>query len=227
MPLSPAQPALLPWYVLVLMFYAAEVAVVHIQFRREVHTFSLSEIPFVIGLFFATPVDFVLANVIGAFGALLIHRRQAPHQARLQHQPVRPRCRAGRDPLPPMRGASLTMTSTEWFAALGATAAMNVIGIATIAAAIGLSEGRLEVPKLAAGRRFGLMVGMTNAVVVLAAITFLWNDPGAVDPRPAGAGALSRLSRLHLRTREAREPRIPVRVDVDPAAHARTRRGPR
>ena len=68
----------MPWLALAALFYAAEILVVHFQFRREIHTFSLSEIPFVLGLLFATPVEFVLANVIGAALALVIHRRQAP-----------------------------------------------------------------------------------------------------------------------------------------------------
>jgi len=205
LPLTPAQPAILPWYVLALLFFGAEVLVVHFQFRREVHTFSLSEIPFVIGLFFATPVDFVLANVLGAFAALLIHRRQAPIKLAFNTSQFALGATVGVTLFHLLRGASVTMTSTEWFAALSATAAMNLIGIATIAAAIALSEGRLEVPKVLQVVRFGLMVGITNAVVVLAAITFLWNDPAALWILGVPALALYLAYRAYISEREKHE----------------------
>ena len=44
-----------PWPVLALGFLAAEAKVIVVHFRRETHSFSLSEIPAVIGLFFLTP----------------------------------------------------------------------------------------------------------------------------------------------------------------------------
>ena len=40
-------PGHIPWWVLIPMFFGAEVFVVHIQFRRDAHSFSLSELPLV------------------------------------------------------------------------------------------------------------------------------------------------------------------------------------
>ena len=52
--------------------------VVHIQFRRDAHSFSLSELPLVVGFFFAPPLTVVLSMVAGTALALTIHRRQSP-----------------------------------------------------------------------------------------------------------------------------------------------------
>src|SRR4051812_7226485 len=41
-----------PWWALAIMFYLAEVYVVHLQIRRDAHSFSLSELPIVLGLYF-------------------------------------------------------------------------------------------------------------------------------------------------------------------------------
>ena len=46
-------------------FCACEVAVVHYDFRRQAHSFSLFELPLSFGLFFAAPSDVVLATVVG------------------------------------------------------------------------------------------------------------------------------------------------------------------
>ena len=37
-----------PWFVLVMMFGVAERAVFHLRFRKDAHSFSLSEIPLVL-----------------------------------------------------------------------------------------------------------------------------------------------------------------------------------
>ena len=71
-------PITLRWWVLMPLFYVAEIAVVHIRFRREAHSMSLNEIPLVLGLFFAAPAELVVAQVAGALLVLTIHRRQPP-----------------------------------------------------------------------------------------------------------------------------------------------------
>src|SRR5687767_3623719 len=50
-----AAPFHIPWWVLAVLFYLAEVFVVHIQFQRDAHSVSLGELPLVLGLFFAGP----------------------------------------------------------------------------------------------------------------------------------------------------------------------------
>src|SRR5580704_5837152 len=71
-------PREIPWWVLIPLFCAAEVFVVHIQFRRDAQSFSLSELPLVVGFFFAPPLVVVLSMVAGTALALSIHRRQSP-----------------------------------------------------------------------------------------------------------------------------------------------------
>ena len=68
----------LPWVGLVVLFVFTEIAVVHINIGRDAHTISFAEIPFVLGLFLATPNTVVTARVIGAAVALLWHRKQPP-----------------------------------------------------------------------------------------------------------------------------------------------------
>ena len=66
----------IPWLVFAVAFALAELKVVDVHFRRETHSFSLSEFPAVIGFFLLSPTDYLLAVFVGAGLALLVQRRQ-------------------------------------------------------------------------------------------------------------------------------------------------------
>jgi hypothetical protein len=66
----------LPWVVWAAAFAASEVLVVHVQWQRDAHTFSISDLVLAAGFFLAAPRDLVLALVVGAGAALWLHRRQ-------------------------------------------------------------------------------------------------------------------------------------------------------
>lgn len=67
-----------PWLVMVVAFFVAESAVIHLQFRRDAHSFSMSEVPLIVGLFFLDPFYLITAQFVGYFAALGLVRRQAP-----------------------------------------------------------------------------------------------------------------------------------------------------
>jgi len=68
----------LPWWVMAPVFWAAEAQVIHFHFRRGAHTFSLNELPLVVGFFLANPLELVIAQAIGSAAALAINRHQPP-----------------------------------------------------------------------------------------------------------------------------------------------------
>jgi diguanylate cyclase (GGDEF)-like protein len=72
----PSQPTI-PWWALAAMYALAEALVVHLAVGRETHSFSLNEVPLVLGLFLATPGDLLLGQAVGAGLALAIHRRNS------------------------------------------------------------------------------------------------------------------------------------------------------
>jgi diguanylate cyclase (GGDEF)-like protein len=169
-----------PWWSLAAMFLLAEVYVVHLQFRRDAHSFSLGEVPLVLGLFFASPVQLVLAQLIGIFAALVFHRRQSPLRLlfNLGHFFIEG-ClaviifgyvvRLG-EPI----GAA------GWAATFIATSVTSLIGVLMILLAIGLSEGRFDWKALPKTAGLGLLVTAANTSLALIAVTILWQDPMAV-----------------------------------------------
>ena len=58
-------------------FALAETLVVHLELRNEAHTFTLVEVPLLLGLFFASPGDLILGRLLGEGLILALRVRQA------------------------------------------------------------------------------------------------------------------------------------------------------
>jgi diguanylate cyclase (GGDEF)-like protein len=169
-----------PWWSLAAMFLLAEIYVVHLQFRRDAHSFSLGEVPLVLGLFFATPVVLVLAQLTGICLALAFHRRQSPLRLLFNlghffiegclaviifHYVVR---------------LGEPIGAAGWAGTFIATSVTSLIGVLMIMMAIGLSEGRFDWKALPKTAGLGLLVTAANTSLALIAVTILWQDPMAV-----------------------------------------------
>jgi hypothetical protein len=66
----------LPWPALAGLFAASVALRIHPQFRREVHSVTLMELPLVLGLHFIHPTGLVLARLAGSVPNLVLHSRQ-------------------------------------------------------------------------------------------------------------------------------------------------------
>jgi diguanylate cyclase (GGDEF)-like protein len=68
----------LPWWAIALAFAATETFVLNIQVRRETQALSLSEIPLVLGLFFASPLSLLAGRLLASAVVMIGHRRSPP-----------------------------------------------------------------------------------------------------------------------------------------------------
>ncbi|HEY5650932.1 MAG TPA: ATP-binding protein [Acidimicrobiia bacterium] len=75
---APTASPRLAWPIVALGFYFAEIAVLHLRFRRDAQSFSMSEIAITVGLFFATPAAMLIGQFVGNAVALIVNRRQPP-----------------------------------------------------------------------------------------------------------------------------------------------------
>ena len=176
-PADPDRPFLIPWPIAALAFYLGEVNVVVIHFLRERHSFSLSELPGVIGLFLLTPTDYCLA----------LHgrrRRRAPDrptpagdQARLQLRPVRGLAVVAPSVFHTIAGPHDPPGPQEWLAAFASSGATAVLGAVLVATVISLSGGAPQFKKLPEMIGFSGMVAMANTSLALLAVMVLWIDP--------------------------------------------------
>jgi signal transduction histidine kinase len=161
------------------MFALAEMSVVHFQLRREAHSFSLSEIPLVLGLFFTSPRGLLAAQLLGAAVALIVHRRQSPTKVafNLGHFCLEAGLAAvvfnvvvHSDPIGP----------SGWVATFLAVTTTTVVGAAAITAAISLSEGRLQLQAFPQRAWFATIVASANACVALIGVNIMWLAPQAL-----------------------------------------------
>ena len=173
-------PVHVPWPILAIAYLAAETKVILVHFRRETHSFSLSEVPAVIGLFFVTPNEYLLAVLVGSGVALLVTARQslvkvAFNLANFALIGVVTLAVFYRIATP-----GGTPDPVDWLAAFGAMIVPVVIGALTIATAISLSGGAPQFQKLPEMIKFGLVVALANTSLALLAVSVMWVNLSAV-----------------------------------------------
>jgi diguanylate cyclase (GGDEF)-like protein len=175
-----ATPITLPWPVLAAAFAAAETKVILVHFRRETHSFSLSEIPAVLGLFFVTPNEYLLAVLGGSAVALLVTARQSVVKVAFNLANF---AFVSTVTLVVFRGLGSFAGrpgAADWIAAFAAMLIACLLGAMTIATAISLSGGAPQFQKLPEMLKFGGMVALANTSLALLAISVIWIDPLAV-----------------------------------------------
>ena len=170
----------IPWWGLALGFLAAERCVVHLHFRRSAHSFSLGDLPLVFGLLFATPIDLVVAGLVGPIVVLLIDRRLPAIKVVFNiAQFTLATCLAVIvfHELAATAGGFGPLT---WIYALIACQLSAFVTVALIASAISLSEGWLGFRAFGRMLLMDLTVTTTNTSLGLAAAVIVVYEPRAL-----------------------------------------------
>ena len=182
-PVSDTQPLHTPhiaWYWLALGFLIGERCVVHLEFSRNAHSFSLGDVPLVFGLVLASGTDLVVAAVVGPALTLLLDRRLPP---------IKLAFNLGQFAL----SVCLATLITYWLAPVGTDwgpqlAVAVLIGaqvsattcVALIGAAISLSEGWLGARQFTRMFVTDLTVTVTNSSLGLVAALIISTEPWAL-----------------------------------------------
>jgi signal transduction histidine kinase len=164
-----------PWWLLAIAFGLAEVFVIHLRIARDAHSFSLSEIPLVIGLAFVPAAGIVLAQVVGVGAALTLHRRQRPIRSafNLAQRSVTTTLAVWLFGM--LHGAIGTSWPAVWAAAVLATLAADLVSAILINLAIALSEGGGKVLDQVVGP--GTIFTVANTALALVAVMVMSVDP--------------------------------------------------
>lgn len=169
----------IPAWTLALLFYVSEITVVHVKFKRNTQSFSMSEIPLVLGLFFISPVGVLAAQFAGNAAALTINRRQPP--LKLAFNLAQFSLVTGftvlffrlvvdnSDPFGPV----------GWFTAIGAVALGNVLANALVHLAIRATGGRLTSEQLQEVLLLSTGGAAVNASLALLGVTLYEMRPAA------------------------------------------------
>jgi diguanylate cyclase (GGDEF)-like protein len=134
------RPRLAP-LVLAILFAGAEIGVFHVYVRRQAQTFSLMEIPLVLGLLFTSPLNLLGARLLGSAVALVLHRRQPPVKVAFNLALFAFETTVAGVLVRALVGDSDPLGSWGWLA-MGATVVVClVVSSAAIGVVIGIAEG--------------------------------------------------------------------------------------
>jgi len=173
---QPADDFQLPWPVLAALFGVSVVLRVHLQFRREVHSVTLMELPLVLGLHFVDPAGMVLARLAGSLAALVFHSRQRGQKLLFNlalfgleacvAALVFSWLLAGRAPV-----GTVGLAAT-----FGAVLATDLLSATLVIAAISLQEGVLDRRAARQALASGAVAAVTNTSLALIAVVVLAAD---------------------------------------------------
>jgi diguanylate cyclase (GGDEF)-like protein len=176
----PAQaPVALPWWLLAAVFYVTEAKVVHLHIGRSAHSFSMSEIPVVYGIFFFAPLEFIVARLIGAGLALVINRRQRSVKLAFNLAQFLLCSVVTVGVVQLLVGVTASFGPRDWPTAFLATSAENMVGVFAVTAAISLAEGAPQHARIPRMLMMGAVVSLTNTSLALLVITVLFVEPAA------------------------------------------------
>ncbi|MGH2783877.1 MAG: ATP-binding protein, partial [Actinomycetota bacterium] len=178
-PTAPALPVRMPWWLLAAAFAIVEAFVVHVQFGRETESFSLSELPLVLGLFFVTPHELVVAQVVGAGIALAIVRRQATVKLAFNLSHFALEGIVAAMIFRAVLGTNSAAGAHGWAAAFIAAMAAMVIGVAMVLIAISLTEGTRQTHMAGRVLWMGAVVAGTNTSLALVGVAIVNTLPSA------------------------------------------------
>ena len=172
-------PVAIPWWLLAGIFFLTEAKVVHLHIGRSAHSFSMSEIPLVYGLFFFRPAEFIVARLIGSALALVISRRQRSVKLGFNLAQFLLCSVVAVGVVQVLVGASTAFGPLEWPTAFLASSAENMVGVFAVTAAISLAEGAPQHARVPRMLLMGAVVSLTNTSLALLVITVLFVEPAA------------------------------------------------
>src|SRR5215218_8463206 len=167
----------LPWVLWAAAFAVAEALVVHVQWQREAHTFSMGDLVLGAGLLLATPRELVIAQVLGFAVTLVVQRRQRGLKL------------AFNVAISALGGSLATIVFAvlsgpvglwDWLAALIAILVITVTSDLCIFAVISLSEGRAHLGPLLEMLALSLPFTLGSAAVGLVLARSAVSDPAAL-----------------------------------------------
>jgi signal transduction histidine kinase len=204
--LAPAvTPVVVPWSIVAAALVLAEILVVHIPFRRNAYSFTFSELPLVVGLFFVAPGQLVLAQVVGALVGLVIWRHQSPMKAAFNVGMCVVQSSAAILVFRAIVGSNVQPSPLAAVAALGGTLLGALVTDLMIGLAISLTEGRPQFRTALEMLGVSVFGVAANTALGATVVVVLWQAPWAAVLLLVPGGALFAAYRAYTSQRQRRE----------------------
>ncbi|MEP7054030.1 MAG: EAL domain-containing protein [Actinomycetota bacterium] len=168
----------LPWWVIAVLFCAADLCLVHVHLRRDAHSFSMSELALLLGLLFASPAGLIAGQVIGS---TLAQVKRGQSRLKIAFNVAQFTLSASLAVLSfhAAAGGVASLGPRAWFAAAVASTVYAATNVICVSIAISLSEGKAQFGRLHLVLSMSLLGGLTNTSLGLVAATVLRYEPSA------------------------------------------------
>jgi diguanylate cyclase (GGDEF)-like protein len=166
----------IPWLLFAALFCIAEGWRVYVHFRRNAHSFSLSELPLVLGLYFANPLTLVTSRLVGAVVALWLIRRHPPIKVVFNLALYAIEAEVALWLLTVMQPLRDVTSPRSWAIILAVIAIVALLGFSLTAVVITLAEGSVGRNQLVRGYLFSVGAGLVNACLAIQAAAAISRD---------------------------------------------------
>ncbi|MGH7686123.1 MAG: putative bifunctional diguanylate cyclase/phosphodiesterase [Candidatus Dormibacteria bacterium] len=167
----------LPWAVLAAAFVAVSASRVYIHFRRNAQAYALSEIPLVVGLFFCTPDELLLARVLGSAIGLGVICRQPPIKLAFNLASFAIETEVALLLAARLLPNGAPLGAGSWLAVLLIALIVSAIGFLLSAIVITLAEERLERRRWQLPAALAIGGGLANASLGALIVTTVLRSP--------------------------------------------------
>jgi hypothetical protein len=173
-----AQGASLTWWQLAGVFALAGVFVFHVEINSEAHTFSLSEVPLVLGLFFSHPWELVVARLVGEALVLVVLERQSLPKLTFNLSVFFAESTTALAIFRSLGSHADALDPRAWVAALIAVGSAALLGAAAVWAAIRVHGGQVSPRQLLVAA--GITATGNTSLATLAAVLIRADRPALV-----------------------------------------------
>jgi len=192
----------LPWIAWVAGFAVSEVLVVHVQLQRDSHSFSMTDLVFVAGLYLLEPGALIAAQVAGAALGLVLHRRQFGLKLAFNLVQYALAACLGTIVFGALAHATALAGAWTWIAALAAVAVSTMTASACVYAVMRVSEASLTVRELPRMLALSLPFALGIAAVGLLAAQTAEQNPASLVLLALPSGLLIAAYRAYTKARE-------------------------
>ena len=195
----------LPWWAMAGAYALATLLVVHIQFRHEAHSVTLSECAIVLGLLVARPQAMVVGALLGTGLVLVLHRKQSPVKLAFNLSAGVLEADVAILVFQLVRNGHDAMSAVGWLAVFAATVCASLQTSLVITSVVSATTGRNELRRLPGVLAFALPATALNTAIALAGVRIMWHDPVASVILVIPVAAVALTYRGYLAEREKHE----------------------
>jgi len=195
----------IPWWLVVLGFVVSEMLVFHMRLRQDAHSFSMSEIPLVVSLFFVSPFVAITAQAVANLIVLGLLRRQVSIKVAFNISQF-----ALQTALAVMAFRALVSLGDPlglvgWIGGLAGVITALIVADLLITVVIRLSGGSVSVSEMLTVFALSSVAAVINTALALIAVTLLVVRPSSAWLALAPPGALFIAYRGYVSKREEGE----------------------